>query len=309
MLSKDQGAAWENVTLSSSAVLGGGTVMLTPTQFLATRSFKRNSLTSFAAPGRLLTLSGTPGIPRFVLTNTTRDITFNGFPQDFANTTEIIRWCLPQTTHSGLTVEVVQTEFVTEAGHPKQRALTLFTSSDNFTWQYKSTIASHSWPQFVHFDNGPCEAAVTELSPGTLFVVFRVDSFASYFAAISLDAGASWSTPKQLPSGVGSVRPRLAVAGSTVLLAGGRPGLMLWHAAEPPLVDWMTNTMHEADPGPWMAVNLALTHNALLPQEPQWHVVRSVVRPLGPRLGRSPWTIRHRRPRVCHVFHCQVRWK
>eukprot|EP01043_Picozoa_sp_COSAG02_P041555 COSAG02_NODE_3454_length_6713_cov_1.602359_4_plen_505_part_00 len=190
------------------------------------------------------------------------------------------------------------------------RMLAFATSDDNFTFSYVSTIAKHSDPAFANFSNGPCESALVEvpllsvfreqlqeaysannLSAPTnignslLLAVFRVDSFAPYFHAVSLDYGKTWSTPQQLPKGMGSVRPRLQVVQQTlgdapvVVLVGGRPGLMLWmgslHKAsvgshlgcQPNDTRICSSTFLDSTvviQWEWQTVNLAAAHNEVV---------------------------------------------
>ena len=147
----------------------------------------------------------------------------------------------------------------TREAAPSRRELVFTASNDNFTFSYTGTIARSTDPVFAVTSNGPCESAVTALPlsasvvgllrragfrvssptgtrlPQLLLAVFRVDSFAPYYHSVSIDSGRVWSPPQPCPAGVGSVRPRLRtiIAGgsggdATVMLVGGRPGLMLW---------------------------------------------------------------------------------
>ena len=144
----------------------------------------------------------------------------------------------------------------TEHNPPKHRDLVFTTSNDNFTFSYVSTIARSNDPIFANTTDGPCESAVVQLmlppavasklrkagllaagvDPATmLLTVFRVGATEPYFHSVSLDLGGSWTTPEQLPEGIGSVRPQMHAirTGNTdaAMLVGGRPGLMAWFGA------------------------------------------------------------------------------
>lgn len=117
---------------------------------------------------------------------------------------------------------------------PNNRALTFVTSTDNFTFTFRSIIARHDNPLFNGTSNGPCEAAIVSVplpsavgaalqrehdrSPDhALLVVFRVDSFHTYFHSVSIDDGATWSEPQELPAGLASVRSLFSLLWSITL--------------------------------------------------------------------------------------------
>lgn len=251
-----------------------------------------------------------------------------------ANITDLVRWCDVATVSAPsaaqpLYGQVAQLELQPTTQQevfsaPNNRALTFVTSTDNFTFTFRSVIARHDNPLFNGTSNGPCEAAIVSVPlpsavaaelqlqldkdnmqpppfhdgafEHALLVVFRVDSFHTYFHSVSIDDGATWSEPQELPAGLASVRPKLHVAhgspGSNkcaVMLVGGRPGLMMWlgtilgvrslgsedetqqtgrvHGAEMTVTTWLSTPKSSSKFGlewRWDSFNMAEAHNALV---------------------------------------------
>lgn len=100
---------------------------------------------------------------------------------------------------------------------------------------------------------GPSEPTIAQLPSGVLLLLFRVTG-RPCMSARSTDGGASWSVPRETP--VWAVWPELLALPNGVLVAtSGRPSIGLWHSG---------------DGGEqWTFVNVAATHNALLPAAPQ----------------------------------------
>ena len=308
VVSRDGGKAWQSFALHAGAFPQdpSGGLMLNSEEYMSTAHLTKPTLgstvpstvsqvsqVSFAGKGAKLfhNADGT-----FATATSSHNVTFGGFPATgtewAANISAVLRWCEPvQLRGSSTTVELVQLEFptvgaaankgkATGAGTRLGRSLALFTSTDNFTFTFSSLVASHNTPTFSPYSNGPCEPALAELhvsgvegTHSVLLAVFRVDSYASYYTAMSLDGGRTWSHPEPInvsststpePLGiVGSVRPRLRVVdrsdgSQAVLLVGGRPGLALWVGV--PTHSRTTNTVTFA----WREVNLGETHNNLV---------------------------------------------
>eukprot|EP00729_Bicosta_minor_P015465 gene15465-16777_t len=189
----------------------------------------------------------------------------------------------------------------TEHNPPKHRDLVFTTSNDNFTFSYVSTIARSNDPIFANTTDGPCESAVVQLmlppavasklrkagllaagvDPATmLLTVFRVGATETYFHSVSLDLGGSWTTPEQLPGGIGSVRPQMHAirTGNTdaAMLVGGRPGLMAWFGAGVPADQGLGFLYSSTTLSPsvsidwgWSDANLAAAHNTLVQKASQ----------------------------------------
>ncbi|NUQ63653.1 MAG: exo-alpha-sialidase [Pirellulales bacterium] len=126
-------------------------------------------------------------------------------------------------------------------------------SVDGLNWRIRSTIAAadsalgrHHW--------GNSEAEICRLPDARLMCVYRIDG-ESYGQSFSSDEGFTWTQPNQMPPGVGTVEPRLAVTNNGVVaLCGGRPGYYLWLNADGKGTDWQR-------------IDIFAHHNALAPPE------------------------------------------
>lgn len=119
----------------------------------------------------------------------------------------------------------------------KKCTLDVAFSKDGMKWEIcgtvvgpESSIGRHHW--------GNSEAEACRLPDGRLKCVWRLDK-EPYRWSYSGDEGFTWSPPDQLPQGVGTVEPRLAVTrDGVVALFGGRPGLHIWLNADGKGGDW-----------------------------------------------------------------------
>ena len=105
-------------------------------------------------------------------------------------------------------------------------------SGDLTSWEYVSRI-DHTPAMSANGATveGPCEPSVVQL-PGSddrVLSVFRVQPFASHWAALSSDGGRHWGVP--FSTGSWAVSPNLlALSSGAVVLTSGRPGIGLWLA-------------------------------------------------------------------------------
>jgi|GEM_PF-541794 len=126
-------------------------------------------------------------------------------------------------------------------------------SLDGRNWSIRSVIADENCP--LPGGEGPSEAALCRLKDGRLMCVFRNSGFAAYGQCWSEDEGMTWTTPVAMAQAL-SVQPSLAVMqDGTVLLSGGRPGILLWINAN-------------GTGNGWQTVDVRAHHNQLLPAEP-----------------------------------------
>jgi hypothetical protein len=122
-------------------------------------------------------------------------------------------------------------------------------SKDGMTWEIRGTVVGPESPIGRHHW-GNSEAEVCRLPDGRLMCVWRLDD-EPYGRSYSSDDGFTWTPADQLPAGVGTVEPRLAVTrGGVVALFGGRPGLHIWLNAD-------------GTGGDWQGIDLFKHHNQL----------------------------------------------
>jgi hypothetical protein len=147
---------------------------------------------------------------------------------------------------------------------PMNRCYTIFffaalkPATNPTAWQYVSRI-DHTPAMSARGASveGPCEPAVVQLpgSDGRVLSVFRVQAFASHWAALSSDNGRHWGEPFQ--TGTWAVSPNLlAMNNGAVVLTSGRPGIGLWLAT----FQAHTGVDHEILPT-WQFHNVAAEHN------------------------------------------------
>lgn len=139
------------------------------------------------------------------------------------------------------------TVFVFSAAHP---------DTDPTAWTYESRIDHTSAMSAKGMTvSGPCEPAVVQL-PGSddrVLSVFRVQSFAGHWGAMSTDGARSWGLP--FPTGTWAVSPNLlALNSGAVVLTSGRPGIGLW------LANFANHKSTDTSPE-WTFHNVATAHN------------------------------------------------
>jgi hypothetical protein len=127
-------------------------------------------------------------------------------------------------------------------------------SEDGLHWKIRSVIADEKWK--LSGAEGPNEASLCRLKDGRLFSVFRSYGWGLiYGQSWSSDEGQTWTEPVY-STWAWSVDPRLAVVkDGTVVLSGGRPGVLMWFSADGSGKDWQT-------------IDLIDHHNAFHPDDP-----------------------------------------
>jgi len=136
-----------------------------------------------------------------------------------------------------------------EGALQKKCTLHVAFSKDGLKWEVRGTVVGPESPIGRHHW-GNSEAEVCRLPDGRLMCVWRLDE-EPYGRSYSNDEGFTWTPADQLPAGVGTVEPRMAVTpGGVVALFGGRPGLHIW-----------LNT--DGKGGNWQDIDLFRHHNAL----------------------------------------------
>lgn len=183
------------------------------------------------------------------LASTVDEVSFHGFPRDFAR--HPAGQLKLATNGNVLTLKSGQL-FTTLYGvyDSEARYTCLSAVSDDMgrNWSYRGTVAN--WSQFPDASDGPCESNSVQLSDGRLLCVFRVGSGTDhpFGKCYSDDDGATWG-PAESINAAWSVQPKLLLlANGVLLLAGGRPGLFVWICADGSGLKW--------DP-----INLAKHHN------------------------------------------------
>lgn len=126
-------------------------------------------------------------------------------------------------------------------------------SGDGLHWKIRSVIADEHWR--LAGAEGPNEASLCRLKDGRLLCVFRSYGWAlDYGQTYSSDEGRTWAEPTYAEY-AWSVDPRLAVIpDGTVVLSGGRPGVLMWFSANGTGKDWQL-------------IDLVDHHNAFHPDE------------------------------------------
>jgi hypothetical protein len=127
-------------------------------------------------------------------------------------------------------------------------------SQDGLHWKIRSVVADEKWK--LSGAEGPNEASLCRLKDGRLLCVFRSYGWGLIYGQTwSSDDGKTWSEP--IYSGwAWSVDPRLAVVkDGTVVLSGGRPGVLMWFSADGSGKDWQV-------------IDLVDHHNAFHPDDP-----------------------------------------
>lgn len=127
-------------------------------------------------------------------------------------------------------------------------------SEDGLHWKIRSVIADEHWK--LAGAEGPNEASLCRLKDGRLLCVFRSYGWGLVYGQTwSSDEGKTWTEP--VYSGYAwSVDPRLAVVkDGTVVLSGGRPGVLMWFSSGGTGKEWQLidlvdhhNTFHPEDP-------------------------------------------------------------
>jgi hypothetical protein len=127
-------------------------------------------------------------------------------------------------------------------------------SEDGLHWKIRSVIADEKWK--LSGAEGPNEASLCRLKDGRLLCVFRSYGWGLIYGQTwSSDEGKTWSEPIY-SSWAWSVDPRLAVVkDGTVVLSGGRPGVLMWFSADGSGKDWQV-------------IDLVDHHNAFHPEDP-----------------------------------------
>jgi hypothetical protein len=127
-------------------------------------------------------------------------------------------------------------------------------SEDGLHWKIRSIIADEHWP--LAGIEGPNEGTLGRLKDGRLMSVFRsYYSSYPYGASWSGDEGKTWTEPAWTYF-AWSVDPRMAVMqDGTVILSGGRPGVLMWFNVDGSGKDWQV-------------IDLLDHHNAFRPREP-----------------------------------------
>lgn len=119
----------------------------------------------------------------------------------------------------------------------KKCTLHAASSPDGYHWTIRSTIAAPDSKVGMHHW-GNSEAEICRLPDNRLMCVYRLDN-EPYGQCFSSDEGFTWTEPSQMPAGVGTVEPRLAVTTTGVVtLCGGRPRYYLWFNADGTGTDW-----------------------------------------------------------------------
>jgi len=126
-------------------------------------------------------------------------------------------------------------------------------SEDGLHWKIRSVIADEHWK--LSGAEGPNEASLCRLKDGRLLCVFRSYGWGLIYGQTwSSDEGKTWTEPVYSAYAF-SVDPRLAVVeDGTVVLSGGRPGVLLWFSPDGTGKDWQVidlvdhhNAFHPSD--------------------------------------------------------------
>ena len=280
LLSGDSGLSWQRARTAQlqQASLNLGGVKLAADTYMVAPSFHRHGdgpVWGDSTDSRQIVRTARDNLT--VRQAPSQTVTFTGIPAEISSEmTGLIRWCEVIALEGGGAAEIAQLEMPKSS--PLGRSLAFFRTDNNLTFSFGGLIAAHRHSPFQNTSNGPCEAALAEvsvrgLSHPVLLAVFRVDSFADYYHTTSADNGLTWQPCTQLPKGMGSVRPRLRVFTTgppgqeeqMVALVGGRPGLMLW-VGSPAVVS--SGTSGSPTTGgirwAWSETNLALIQNELV---------------------------------------------
>lgn len=127
-------------------------------------------------------------------------------------------------------------------------------SEDGFHWKIRSVIADEHWR--LSGAEGPNEASLCRLNDGRLLCLFRSYGWGLIYGQTwSSDEAKTWTEPVYSDY-AWSVDPRLAVVkDGTVVLSGGRPGVLMWFSADGTGKDWQL-------------IDLIDHHNSFYPKDP-----------------------------------------
>jgi hypothetical protein len=245
-LSEDGGSTWgHGIDIDS---YGPASVPKSPHQLLlmpyelwpARPGDRRNAV----ADGSLITWRRGTGI-----SVESKPVRFNGFPRDL-NDYHDNELCL---LTNGNVLSLADGRLFTTLygcfdGASKYDCVAVASEDGGWTWGYLADVAR--WQEVPEGPEGPDESNSARLPDGSLMCVYRVGSGRPhrYHHSRSTDEGRTWSRPAPLPE-QWSVEPQLVcLANGSLLLSGGRPGLLVWAC-----LDGRGEV--------WHAVDLAAHHN------------------------------------------------
>ena len=263
-LSRDTGESWQRACEIDSA--GPSSVPLEPCKILVmpyelwplSPGDKRNAV----ADGTVITLT-----EEGTVTAEPTPVRFLGIPRDLDvyNVDELSLFTngniLP--LQEGRLFTTLYGRFVPNTEAHQYECVAVVSEDGGFTWRYLADVAS--WQDTPGASEGPDESNTARLPDGRLMCVYRVGSGRQYHYhfSISADDGRTWAKPRSMEN-QWSVEPRLVcLENGTLLLSGGRPGLMLWVCTD-------------GNGGHWQALNLAEHHNGSFP-DPALHFAESCV--------------------------------
>ena len=262
-LSRDSGRSWQKADEIDS--YGPASVALEPTGILLlpyelwplSPGDRRNA----SAAGTIVTCTdGT-------ITTEPAPVRFLSFPRDLDRYHDDELFLLTSGNilplRDGRLFTTLYGRFGMETERHQYECVAVASEDGGFTWNYLSKVAS--WPNTVGAPEGPNESAAVRLPDDRLMCVYRVGSGRQYHYHLSYspDEGQSWSGPTRMEN-QWSVLPQLVcLENGTLLLSGGRPGLMLWVC-----------TNGEGDH--WHPINLAEHHNVTFPN-PELHFAEPCV--------------------------------